>query len=336
MTGSTPANRGVDDLAVSFVVPVRNDAVRLRRCLESLLADAADTPHEIIVMDHGSTDDSVDTARRLGARTVSRASGTVATLRNDGVSLARAPLVAFVDADHQISRGWLAAALAALAAPEVGAVGAPYHAPADGTWVQRAYDGFRRHPTRTEPAEWFGAGNLVVRRAAFDAVGGFDTGLESCEDVDLCFRFARSGWTLLSVPAMHSVHHGDPPTLGRLFWSELWRGRDNLRVSLRGPRSLTNIVSTLIPVVELGAFVVALAGLVTGFPLGRGVGLLALAVLLGLIALRTFAILRNARVPGGVPAAFAVAATYDAGRALALVARAGHHRRVRPAAVTTS
>ncbi len=325
-------------IAVTFVVPVRNDAVRLRRCLESLQADAAATPYEIIVMDHGSSDDSLEVARTFGARVATREMGNVAALRNEGVALALAPIIAFVDADHQVSPGWLAGALNALKAPDVGAVGAPYHAPPDGTWVQRVYDGFRRHPSQTEAAEWFGAGNLAVRREAFGAVGGFDTRFESCEDVDLCFRMRDAGWRLLSVPAMHSVHHGDPPTLSRLFLSELWRGRDNLRVSLRGPWSLRSIASMAIPVVQLTAVAASILGLILGSSTGAIITLLAFAFLLTLVSLRAVSLVWNTRRqnPVGLPAALLVAATFDAGRALALLARAGHHRQADARTVTTT
>jgi GT2 family glycosyltransferase len=327
-----------NNIAVTFIVPVRNDAVRLERCLESLRAAAAAISHEIIVMDHGSTDNSADVARRLGARSVTRETGNVAALRNEGATLSAAPAIAFVDADHQVSGGWLAAALEGLKQPGVGAVGAPYHAPPNGTWVQRTYDGFRRHPTRNESAEWFGAGNLVVRRDAFKAAGGFDVRFESCEDVDLCFRLREAGWRLLCVPAMHSVHHGDPPTLRRLFLSELWRGRDNLRVSMRGPWSRRNLVSMMIPVVQLAAFGTLVLSLATGHSSRVVISLVAAAAIVALVTLKAVWLVWNSRPPNrvGLPAAILVAATFDAGRALALVARAGHHRRAAATSVTTT
>lgn len=310
---------------ITFVIPVRNDAQRLERCLASIIADAGPVPHELLVIDNDSVDNSAGVAGRLGASVLSLP-GSVAVLRNAGVAQAGAPLVAFIDADHRIAPGWLAAALAAMDDAGVGAAGAPYHAPEDGTWVQRTYDGLRRHPSRIEPGEWFGAGNLVVRRTAFDRIGGFDTTLESCEDVDLCARLRTAGWRLLSVPAMRTVHYGDPPTLQRLFWSELWRGRDNLRVSLRAPLSIRNTLSIAIPVIELIAIPLALAGFIWWWPMG----LTMLAVLLALVGVRAVALLRNTggANPGGIAAAVAVAAAFEAGRSLALIARAGHHRGV--------
>src|SRR6478735_2016835 len=103
------------------------------------------------------------------------------------------------------------------------AAGAPYRSPAHATWVQLMYDAMREHPSEPATTRWLGSGNLVVRRAAFDAVGGFDSQLEACEDVDLCRKLRLRGGTLVSTPGMTSVHLGDPPTLGALFRGELWR-----------------------------------------------------------------------------------------------------------------
>lgn len=317
---------------ITFVIPVRNDARRLEHCLASIVADGQARPPAFVVVDNGSTDASPAVARRFGA-TVLTLDGNVAALRNAGVAAATTAYVAFVDADHEIAPGWSAAAIEALTDPKVGAVGAPCFAPADGTWVQRTYDGLRRHPQRVEPAEWFGAGNLVMRRDAFHEVGGFDTSLETCEDVDLSAKLRTAGWRLLNVPAMRNIHFGDPPTLGRLFRGELWRGRDNLRVSLRAPWSFRNSVSMAIPIVQLIAVPLTVVGLLVWWP----IGVAALATLLGLVTLRALTLQHNTRGanPGGFAAALAVVAAYDAGRALALVARAGHHRSRTAAPATT-
>lgn len=313
---------------VAFVIPVRNDADRLRTCLRGLLASATGTPHDLLVMDHGSTDDTAAVARGLGARVVTVNGGNVAALRNAGAAATTAPLIAFIDADNEVAPGWTAAGLAALR-DGVGMAGAAYRAPSPGTWVQRTYDALRRHATREEPTEWLGAGNMLVRREAFVTAGGFDEALETCEDVDLCNRLAQAGWQVLAVPGMATVHHGDPETLGRVFWGEMWRGRDNLRVTLRGPRTWRTLVSAAIPV----AYALAIAGLLVAPFLGPSLAPFvafasASAVLLLLVA-RLAAMRRNAggRWPDGLGAATLVALAYDLGRSLAVVARVGHGRR---------
>jgi hypothetical protein len=330
---------------VSFVIPVRDDAARLRSCLGRI---AQCTPPgvavEIVVADNGSTDESVDVARTAGAHVLSLPGVRVGELRNRAAAAARGEILAFVDADHEIVPEWIPAAVEALAVDGIGAVGAPYHPPSPSTWVQRFYDRLRRHPAGQEPVQWLGSGNLAVRRSAFDDVGGFDSTLETCEDVDLCRKLRGRGYRLLADDRMKNVHHGDPQTLRQVFFGELWRGRDNVRVSLRPPVSGRALASALVPMVGLvaGAFVVA--GVLSGSPRGLAVAAAAAGVLVVLVGLRASLMLDlvgppgmagRGRRPGAGPGAWwralAVAGAYEAGRALALAGRFGYRRR-RPVA----
>ena len=313
--------------AVSFVIPVRNDAERLRRCLQSIVQNAHSERAEIVVVDNASEDGSADVARAFTAEVLSVPQANVATLRNRGVARSRAPVIAFVDADHEIAPAWIDAALGRLADPSIAAIGAPCYPPADGTWVQHAYDRLRAHSARARDVSWLGSGNLAVRREAFERVEGFDETLEACEDVDLCSRLRRAGYRLVDDPALVSVHLGDPSTIGALVRSEMWRGRNNLRVTLRSDRSLRSLASLAIPAVNLAA----LAGVVFGFALGA-VPLLAasIAAILTVTSLQAVRMLRRARwTPATAAHAFAVACAYNLARALAIVWPA-RHRNARP------
>jgi hypothetical protein len=311
---------------VSVIVPVKDDARRLERCLASIRAsEGLQQPPEIVVVDNGSTDDSADVGRRLGAAVVSAPAVRVSAARNLGVARSHGDVIAFVDADIEVDRRWLGLALVRLAAGGAVGVGAAYHAPTPGTWVQRTYDGFRSRPACVTSTGWLPAGGIVVRRRDFEAVGGFDTSLEACEDVDLCERLAVLG-PLLHDPALVAVHHGDPPTLKALFLGELWRGRDNLRVSLRPPVRLVALPSVVIPVVVLAAFLFAVLG-----PLAASVSL-AQAVSVFVVVLGGAAALRAPRIWLRLPTrsvvtgaqALAVSLVYELARALALVARVPH------------
>jgi GT2 family glycosyltransferase len=318
-----------DGAVVAFVIPVRNDAERLGVCLAGVRRATAGLPHDVLVVDHASEDASADVARATGARVVTRSGGNVASVRNFGARATSASLIAFIDADNEVGAGWLPAALASFSDATVGMAGAPYDAPSHGTWVQRTYDALRRHPETEGPADWLGAGNMVVRREAFERAGGFDERLETCEDVDLCGRLAAAGWQVRVVPGMKSVHHGDPARLAQVFWGELWRGRDNLRVTLRGPTSLRSIASAVMPVAYAVAVAAAVFGGLLGGTLGRLTAATGLAGFVGLLALRLTAMRRNAggRWPAGVWAAVRVAVAYDLGRAAAVFVGVGHGRR---------
>ena len=192
----------------------------------------------------------------------------VSELRNRGGAPRHRDVLAFVDADNEIVVRLGLCGDRDSAMPRVGAVGALCHAPVDGTWVQRAYGYLRGRTEAQHDVAWLGSGNLAVWRQVFDAVGGFDTSLETCEDVDLCHRIRASGLRIVSDARLGSVHHGDPRTLSDLFASERWRGRDNLRVSFRRPVVWASVPSAIVPIVDalmLGAavlgMVAALAGL---------------------------------------------------------------------------
>src|SRR6266705_5797833 len=109
---------------LSFVIPVRDDARRLGRCLASIkrAIETARSPTEVIVVDNGSTDGSSDVARSAGASVIV-ATGRVSELRNLGASRATGEMLAFVDADHEIGGDWVRQACDALSAPGVVAAG---------------------------------------------------------------------------------------------------------------------------------------------------------------------------------------------------------------------
>jgi GT2 family glycosyltransferase len=324
---------GEHPVLVSFIIPVRNDARRLERCLHSVRAGRhLATEIEVVVADNGSTDDSAAVAGAAGAIVLPLPGVRLGALRNRAVSAAHGQVLAFVDADHEIGPDWVPAAVHVLSDDRVGAVGAPCRPPSPATWVQRLYDRLRRHPGRQETVDWLGSGNMAVRRSAFEQVGGFDMTLETCEDVDLCRKLRARGYRLVADPRMHNVHYGDPRTLRHVFFGELWRGRDNVRVSLRAPRTPRTLVSAAIPVFTLLALAALVLGLVWGTEIGWTTAALAGLSVLVLMALRASLMLGPATLRD-FPRAFAVAAAYELGRAFALTARARYGRRRRGAAV---
>jgi hypothetical protein len=134
---------------------------------------------------------------------------------------------------------------------------------------------------------------------------------------------------------MASVHHGDPRTLSALFLGELWRGRDNLRVSLRGPVSLRALPGVMLPVLTLTLLaalpLTAVAALVAS-PLAL---VLTLSALAGIAVLRALVMIRRGglRHPLAWARSLAVAGAFELGRALALLGRATHVTRTRPQSV---
>jgi glycosyltransferase involved in cell wall biosynthesis len=316
--------------SISVIIPVLNDSRRLANCLRSVRSDDASAV-EVIVADNGSIDDSVRVAKSAGARVLELPGRRVSELRNEAAAMATAPILAFVDADHELGDGWIEAALQIMADTHIAAAGALYEAPSSGTWVQHLYGALRGRTRGRSSARWLGSGNLVVRARTFQALGGFDPMLEACEDVDFCQRLREAGGTLVADERLKSVHLGDPTTLRALFRAERWRGRDNVRVSLRGPVTIRDIPSLVAPFVVLLAIAVGLAAVIStaaGRPLPGIVWLVpaAAAIILITRAVRITGNLTD-RGPAMLARALAVSSVYEVARAAALLTRAPHHRR---------
>ena len=286
---------------------------------------------EIIVVDNGSIDGSADIARRMSARVIIVESARVSELRNQGAAQATGKVLAFVDADNEIVPGWTDAALDNLQMDAVGATGAAYSAPGDGTWVQREYGYLRGTARGRHDVEWLASGNLAVWANTFEAIGGFDASLDTCEDMDFCNRVRARGLRVVSDARLGSVHHGDPRTLRDLFISERWRGLDNLRVSFRSPISWAALPSAIIPIVDVVMLGVVCASLLAALSVGKAGLVVATAALLMISVGSCLKVLRAAIREGdlyrvGLLRTFMVACVYDMARALALVTRV-HHRK---------
>ena len=83
---------------ISIVIPCLNDAVLLEQCLSSIVAQTLQ-PEEVIVVDNGSTDNSVEVANRMGARVVHEPLQGITWASAAGYNSARGDLIVRFDAD---------------------------------------------------------------------------------------------------------------------------------------------------------------------------------------------------------------------------------------------
>lgn len=190
-------------LLVSVVIPTYNRAARLARLIDSLSAQTLSRDlFEVVIVDDCSTDSTAATLEQLAGsaaihlrrlQTASN-SGGPSTPRNLGWRATSAPLVAFLDDDCFPEPDWLAAGVAAMDAhPQWGLCQGhtwpdlEMGAGPGGRWVVSR--------TVTGPTCWFEAANIFYRRAALQAVQGFDERIKTWgEDTDLGWRVLQAGW----------------------------------------------------------------------------------------------------------------------------------------------
>ena len=224
---------------MSVIIPNWNGAQRLKALL---LALGSQQPiREVIVVDNGSSDDSVRVAQTAGVRVLARSVNSgFAVAVNEGVRAARSDWLLILNNDVELTAGWLQTLYdAAMARGAFFATGKLLHA-ADHRLIDGTYDAVCRGGTawrcgagqpdgrrfEVERAIQFAPFTaLLVRKAAFDRVGLLDERFESyLEDVDFGLRCARIGLDGIFVPAAIGYHQGSA-TLGR------WHGDVVRRIS---------------------------------------------------------------------------------------------------------
>lgn len=191
------------------VVIGRNEGVRLQTCLESLVQRVV----SLVYVDSGSTDDSVNIARKLGVSVLELDMSipfTAARARNEGFSeLVRLfPLleyVQFVDGDCEVVDGWIDAALQSLAANMDVAIvcgrrkerfpeNSVYNQLCDIEW-----------DTPIGEANACG-GDALIRVRAFKQVKGYKPDLIAGEEPEMCVRLRQNGWKIWRLDADMTLH----------------------------------------------------------------------------------------------------------------------------------
>ncbi len=236
-------------LTVSVIIPARNEERVIGRCLESLARmDFPSDAFEVIVVDNGSTDRTVEVARAfsvvLNMTILQKTNAHISALRNLAASVARGEIFAFVDADCVVPHDWLTQATALLAREGMGVVGAHYRIPEQSAWVARAWYGdMEIQKQGTVP--YVPGGDLLIKRATFLSVGGFDESIQTNEDCDLCRRIRLRGLRVLADPAIAVTHLGTPQTLADFYRKNRWHGTHVFRVFLRDLPALSNARAVL-------------------------------------------------------------------------------------------
>ena len=214
----TPAGRP----QISVVMPFAGDEIAAQAAVDVLLGLELRVGDELILSDNSGT------ASARGGVAVIKATGerSPAHARNVGAAHAHGEWILFLDADCVAPRGLLDAFFAAPVADEVGALaGEVVPLPSADTLASR-YGSARsflsqqthlNHPYRPRAV----AANLLVRRAAFEQIGGFYEGVRAAEDTDFSWRLQAAGWRL-ELRRRAQVEHRYRGTLGEL--RRQWRG----------------------------------------------------------------------------------------------------------------
>ncbi|HAN45571.1 MAG TPA: family 2 glycosyl transferase [Cyanobacteria bacterium UBA8156] len=202
----------------SVVIPTYNRLPILEKCLRALEAQQFDCPYEVVVVDDGSTDGTVDFLRKKAAefphvRLLQQEHGGPAEARNRGVAAAQGDTIVFIDSDLVVLPDFLAAHAAVL--------GEDSRAFTYGSVINTCNFA---DPTQ-EPfklTDWsnayFATGNVAIAKHWLEAAGLFDTTfrLYGWEDLELGVRLKKLGLTLRRCPQAVGFHWHPPFDLSQM------------------------------------------------------------------------------------------------------------------------
>jgi GT2 family glycosyltransferase len=272
--------------AVAVVIPNWNSVEYLERCIDGLLTQTIDV--ELLVVDNGSSDSSLEFLRRRAVPHVALTTNTgFARAVNLGARRTAAPLVFVLNADCVLTPGCLDVLVDAMTSdaglggvqPRIVQADATEASPSvysAGQCLTRYGVAFERawgEPvdlTDASQSEVFGVSGAacLLRRELFTALGGYDERYFAFfEDVDLNARARLAGWRFACLPAAEAVH------VGHASWAKLpAAARFNVELTVRN--RLATAVKVLPPGGVLAAVGLTIRSVVGG--LGRGTALAAL------------------------------------------------------------
>lgn len=234
-------------LGISIIIPCKNEEKYISRCIDSLLRQEEESlDREIVVVDNGSTDDTLKILESYGSSiTYYVCPGlSIAGLRNFGLEKSSKEWIAFVDADVEVDKQWAKAFKRFLEESDAKGLdrkniitGSTCLVPENPSWVEQIW--YEQLMLRdTAAAKYINSGNLILHREMMERLGGFDTSYKTGEEENLCenARLHHNG-IILKNPGMKAVHHGYPKKIGSFFQRMRWHGKGMSRYLSRPWRS---------------------------------------------------------------------------------------------------
>jgi glycosyltransferase involved in cell wall biosynthesis len=206
---------------ISVIVPAWNSRDHIGRCLPALTAQSYPrNRYEILVVDNGSTDDTAEIARDLGAIVLSEPRTGSYQARNTGLAHARGALIAFTDSDCIPDRSWLAkAAAAAMANPDAGILAGRIDLVHGHSKREKLYCTFERMFSFRQDEDALrglcATANWVSSKEVLERFGAFDATRKSGADGELARKIHAANLKAVYVPDM-IVRHPARSTLGEL------------------------------------------------------------------------------------------------------------------------
>jgi len=210
---------------LSFIIPTFNEEKNILSTLTEIKKHVPnEIPYEIIVIDHGSADNTVSLANQLSDEILSQSGGTVAGLRNLGVKHSSGDILIFIDADVRLTSEWalnITQVIQQLDSNNKIVTGSWVSIPDNSSWIEKSWF----QPLQKISNTHINSGHMIMSRELFNNLNGFNPILETGEDYDISMRAKELGAVIIDNHKLKVIHDGYPKTLPDFIKREYWHGK---------------------------------------------------------------------------------------------------------------
>ncbi len=246
-------------MMLSFIIPAYNEEQNISITIEMIKKYVPTKyEYEVIVIDHGSSDNTFNLAQEAGAQVYRRSGGTVAGLRNYGVRRASGDIFIFIDADVHLTSEWstnISSVIDALYNGERMLTGSWVCVPVNASWIERNWF----EPQQRNKNTHINSGHMIVSRENFEELGGFNEELETGEDYDISMRALKLNMKVIDDHKLKVLHEGYPENLWDFMKRELWHGKgdaSSLRMLAASKVAVLSIVVFSLNIVLLSGLMI--------------------------------------------------------------------------------
>ncbi len=186
-------------MKISLIICAYNEEKYLKACLEHAIKHSDNKFHEIIVVDNNSTDRTKEIAEGMpGIKVVYKLEKGPNHARQKGIEVATGDLIAFVDADTRMLKGWINHAINEFEKnPELICISGPYVYYDFSKWQQfmcSIYWYILAYPAYLILGYMVVGGNFVIKKEVLEKIKGFDTTIPFYgDDTDIARRASKHG-----------------------------------------------------------------------------------------------------------------------------------------------
>jgi glycosyltransferase involved in cell wall biosynthesis len=217
---------------ISVVVCTKNEELRLEDCLRSVVANH---PDEIIVVDGGSTDRTLDIARQFTDRVISSPKSNLTLDRQRGIDAARHELIAMIDADHRLQPDDLDGLYADLERFGLDIVQSQLASYENhGFWDAAEEESWDLTHNIPGEKKMIGTAPAIFRRRVFERVRFDDKITSAIDDTDFIYRLSKFPEIKIGIGTtrVRQLHFSDFGT----YWKKFrWYGRGDGQFCIKNP-----------------------------------------------------------------------------------------------------